>query len=69
MTICLYVCTCVCVCKLCMYVNARNTDQELLGHFLKIGYFVGYWLLAHLKCTGKIWPTKMYFGQPNVEIS
>ena len=27
--------------------SARNKDQKLVSHFLKIGYFIGYWLLSH----------------------
>jgi len=31
--------------------SARNKDQKLVGRFLKIGHFVGYWLPSHWKCT------------------
>ena len=34
--------------------SARNKDQKLVGHFLKTGYFIGYWLLSHWICTGSM---------------
>ena len=27
---------------LCVDHSARNKDQKLVGHFIKIGYFIGY---------------------------
>ena len=51
-----------------VWSNARNKDQKLVSHFLKIGYFMGYRLLSHWNVQ-EIWPTKMDFGQPNAKIS
>ena len=53
-----YVRTCLCVhvhtqTHACMH-SARNKDQKLVGHFLKIRYFMGYWLLSHSKCMGNL---------------
>ena len=36
------------------HCSARNKDQKLVSGFLKIGYFTGYWLLSHWKCTGNM---------------
>ena len=51
-------------------ISARNKDQKLIGHFLKIGYFIGYidCCPSPIENVCKIWPTKMEFGQSNAEI-
>ena len=33
--------------------SARNKDQKLVGRFLKIGYFIGYYSAVPLKMYGK----------------
>ena len=33
--------------------SARNKDQKLVGRFLKIGYFIGYYSAVPLKMCGK----------------
>ena len=33
--------------------GARNKDQKLVGRFLKIGYFIGYFTAVPLKMYGK----------------
>ena len=47
-----------CVC------SARNKDQRLVScfFFLKIGYFLGYWLLSHWKCTGNLANQNEFFS-------
>ena len=35
------------------YNSARNKDQKLVGRFLKIGYFIGYYIAVPLKMYGK----------------
>ena len=63
MTLLLYTHTTFCRCsvgymkKLLILVcihSGRNKGQKLVGHFLKIGHFIGYWLLSHWKCTGNL---------------
>ena len=40
--------------KTSVYVcSARNKDQKLVGRFLKIGYFIGYYSAVLLKMYGK----------------
>ena len=34
-------------------VSARNKDQKLVGRFLKIGYFIGYYTAMPLNMYGK----------------
>ena len=34
-------------------LSARNKDQKLVGRFLKIGYFIGYYTAVPLKMYGK----------------
>ena len=34
-----------------IHSSGRNKSQKLIGHFLKIGHFVGYWWPSHWKCT------------------
>ena len=46
-------------------ISARNKDQKLVHHFLKIGYFIGYYIAIPLKMYG---PIKIDFGWPNAEI-
>ena len=54
---------------LCMDHGARNKGQKLVGCFMKIGYFIGYWLLSHWECIGnlanhnKFWSAKCYNGR------
>ena len=33
--------------------SARNKDQKLVGHFLKMGYFMGYYTAVPMKMYGK----------------
>ena len=40
-------------CSLRLGSSARNKDQKLVGHFLKIGYFIGYYTAVPLKMYGK----------------
>ena len=45
----------------------------MVGNFLKTGYFFGYWLLSHWKCTGNmgnqnpLWSTKYWKWSENVQ--
>ena len=38
--------------------SARNKDQKLVGCFLKIGYFTGYYTAVPLKMYGKFGQSK-----------
>ena len=42
---------------ICTY-SARNKDQKLVGRFLKIGYFIGYYSAVPLKMYGKYGQSK-----------
>ena len=42
----------------CHILSGRNKNQKLVGRFLKIGYFIGYYTAVPLKMYGK-------FGQSN----
>ena len=48
------------------YTSARNKDQKLVGHFLKI--FYGVIKYCPIENVQENWPTKMDFGRPNAEI-
>ena len=43
-------------------ISARNKDQVLVDHFLKIG-------CCSTENVWEIWPTKIYFDRLNAEIS
>ena len=47
--------------------SARNKDQKLVGHFLKMGY-VQLTDCCPIKNVQEIWPTGMNFGWPNWKI-
>ena len=38
--------------------SAKNKDQKLVGHFLRIGYFIGYYTAVPLKMYGKFGRSK-----------
>ena len=38
--------------------SARNKDQKLVGRFLKIGHFIGYYTAVPLKLYGKYGQSK-----------
>ena len=42
----------------CLEHSARNNDQKLVGRFLKIGYFIGYYTAVPLKMYGKFGRSK-----------
>ena len=52
-----HACVCVCIrayiCECVVHASARNKDQKLVSHFLKIGYFIGYYSAVPLKMYGK----------------
>ena len=48
--------------------SARNKNRKLVGHFLKIGYFIGYFYCCPIENVWEIWPTKMDFDWSNAEI-
>ena len=39
----------ICVVSVDIYHSARNKDQKLVGGFVKMGYFIGYYTAVPLK--------------------
>ena len=52
-----------------MYTHsARNKDQKLVGRFLKIAYFIGYYTAVPLKIYGKYGQSKQILGSKMLKL-